>query len=477
MKKQILFSFSAALLLFMGSCSSEDLNNNESTADSPAKTNRLSAAKFAGDGIYDVLGHGFNAAGEYANANSAGFKVIDIERFKNEQAARLLSENTNTQQYIEEYGENAETYSKMVSTKVDVTAGIPLFKKTISVGFNSAVTTNHKFDAKYIYGSYNLIIKQKRLRFNATTDMLADYVTPEFTQDLQTKTPQQIVEDYGTHVMVDIYTGAKMDIMFQSETTNESRDRAARIGVKVGVKSIFDVDVTNDVNTSESSMNYSKKLSYRTRGGDPSKGLVGELNLDQNTPKINIANWQSSSTASNSVLVEFGNNGLVPIYNLVKDVVKKAQLKAYVDQYLIDNQISLEYNTTMLYGYQNQADSNHYFTFNTNLQPSSYWTNEGPTFKVFQYKAPDTVPIYCYKSTSGADHYFTQASTLQPSSYWNVYMGVAFYAYKTPGAGRIPVYSYKAKNGSDHYLSVSPNLGPVNYWSIREGIAFYIPAN
>ena len=76
--------------------------------------------------------------------------------------------------------------------------------------------------------------------------------------------------------------------MFQSETTNESRDRAARIGVKVGVKSIFDVDVTNDVNTSESSMNYSKKLSYRTRGGDPSKGLVGELNLDQDAPKLTL---------------------------------------------------------------------------------------------------------------------------------------------------------------------------------------------
>jgi len=65
----------------------------------------------------------------------------------------------------------------MISTKVDVTAGIPLFKKTLSVGFNSAVTTNHKFDAKYIYGSYNLLIKQRRLRFNATTDMLADYIT------------------------------------------------------------------------------------------------------------------------------------------------------------------------------------------------------------------------------------------------------------------------------------------------------------
>ena len=36
--------------------------------------------------------------------------------------------------------------------------------------------------------------------------MLADYITPEFAQDLQVKSPQQIVQDYGTHVMVDIYT-------------------------------------------------------------------------------------------------------------------------------------------------------------------------------------------------------------------------------------------------------------------------------
>ncbi|WP_374465519.1 MAC/perforin domain-containing protein [Chryseobacterium sp.] len=343
----------------MSSCSSEDLNP-EVTPENSAKTNRLSAAKFAGDGIYDVLGHGYNVAGEYANATAAGFKVIDIDRFKVEQASRLISENTFSQEYTEEYGENAESYSKMVSTKVNATAGIPLFKKTLSVGFNSAVTTNNKFEGKYIYGSYNLTIKQKRVRFNATTDMLGDYLTPEFAQDLQTKTPQQIVQDYGTHVAVDIYTGAKLDVLFQAETRSQSRDRAARIGVKVGMKDIFDVDVTNDVNTSESSMNYSKKLAYKTRGGDPSKGLVGDLNLDQTNPKINISNWQNRSNASNSVLVDFGNNGLVIIYDLVKDAAKKAQLKAYVDQYLIDNKVYMEFNTIPIYRYYNGLD--HYYT-------------------------------------------------------------------------------------------------------------------
>jgi hypothetical protein len=474
-KKQFSFCISAILLLFVASCSTEELNN-EATPENLNNLSRSAAGKTAGDGVYDVLGHGFNATGEYANANSAGFQVIDIAKLKAEQPARLVAENVATQEYKEEYGENAESYSKMVSTKVGVTAGFPLFKKILSASFNLSVTNNNKFDAKYIYGSYNLTIKQKRLRFNSTADALSNYLTPEFTQDLQTKTPQQIVNDYGTHVLMDIYTGAKMDILFQSETNNENREYAARVGVKVGVAAIFDANVDNDVNTSSSTKNYSKKLSYKTRGGDPSKGLMGELNLEQGNPKINFANWQNSSTPNNSVLVDFANNGLFLIYDFVKDPAKKAQLKAYVDQYLIDNQAALDFTTSMLYGYKNDASSDHYFSFETNLQPSSYWTNEGPTFRVFKYKAPNTVPIYAYKSTSGTEHYFSKNSTIQPTSYWNEYMGIAFYAYKESGAGRVAIYNYKARNTGDHYLSTSPNLGPSSYW-VNEGIEFYAPVN
>ena len=462
MKKQISLGIGAFLMLFMTSCSTEELNN-EVLSSNPEKSGKALSGKFAGDGIYDVLGHGIDAAGEYANANSSGFKVVDIDRFKIEQEARLISENTFSQEFLEEYGENAETYSKMVSTKVGATANVPLFKKSISVAFNSAVTTNNKFDAKYIYGSYNLTIKQKRLRFNATNDMLGDYLTPEFTQDLQTKTPQQIVQDYGTHVAVDIYTGAKMDIIFQSETTNTNRERAARIGVKVGMEKIFDVDVNNDVNTSESNRNYSRKLSYKTRGGDPSKGLVGELNLDQSNPKINIANWQSSSTPSNAVLVDFGNNGLVLIYDLVKDPVKKAQLKAYVDQYLIDNKVYLEYKTIPIYRYYN-AHGDHYYN-QSSVAPSGYHS-EGIEFYAFPFQVPNSVPIYQYYNTSSGDHYYTQ-SLATPSGY--ISEGIAFYAHSTQVVNSVPIYMYYNRYG-DHFYTKSAST-PAGYRP--EGIWFY----
>lgn len=474
MKKQILFCFSSLLMLLLASCSSEELNNE--VTENLKKSERSVAGKSAGDGIYDVLGHGYNAAGEYANSNSAGFKVIDVNRFQAEQPGRLITENIFSQEYIEEYGENAEAYSKMVSTKVDVTAGFKLFGQSIKAGFNSSVTNTNKFDAKYIYGSYNLVIKQRRLRFNALPDMLGDYLTSEFIQDLQTKTPQQIVQDYGTHVTLDIYTGAKMDLMFQSETTNQDRERAARIGVKVGVGSIFDINVTNDVNTTESNKNYSRKLSYRTRGGDPSKGLVGEVNLEQTNPKINISNWQNSSTPSNSVLVDFGNKGLILIYDLVKDPTKKAQLKSYVDQYLIDNKVDLDYITN-IYSYWNSISKDHYYTpkYANNIGD---WNYERISFKAPSKQIDDAVAIYSYWNDTDYDHYYTtvNAATVGGGKWKSD--GILFYAYSYQKGGTVPIYQYWNATDKDHYYSVDnlPTAGGGKW--INEGIAFYAyPAN
>ncbi len=303
-----------------------------------------------------------------------------------------------------------------------------------------------------------------------------DYLTSEFIQDLQTKTPQQIVQDYGTHVTLDIYTGAKMDLMFQSETTNQDRERAARIGVKVGVGSIFDINVTNDVNTTESNKNYSRKLSYRTRGGDPSKGLVGEVNLEQTNPKINISNWQNSSTPSNSVLVDFGNKGLILIYDLVKDPTKKAQLKSYVDQYLIDNKVNLDYITN-IYSYWNSISKDHYYTpkYANNIGD---WNYERISFKAPSKQIDDAVAIYSYWNDTDYDHYYTtvNAATVGGGKWKSD--GILFYAYSYQKGGTVPIYQYWNATDKDHYYSVDnlPTAGGGKW--INEGIAFYAyPAN
>lgn len=462
-------AFIAFTSMFFFSCNNrEDITSKDGNLTANSALNKqsikpLNKAIFYAS--YNYLGSGYDVTQDYANENSTGNQIIDIDKFKADFPTRVLTEYPLSQGYLEEYGENAETYSKKVTSKVDVGFSLPLFKSTLTSSFSSTTSSSNKFDGKYIYGSYDLTIKQKRFRFNSTSDILKNYLTDDFKQDLLMLTPQQLVQFYGTHVLLDIYTGAKMDIKFQSETSNQNREYASRVGIKTGIKDIFNVDISNDVDISSSSMNYSKKLSYRTRGGDPAKGLVGDLNLDQTNPKINISNWQNSSNADNSVLVDFGQNGLTLIYNLISEPIKKAQVKAYVDKYLVDNQVNLEYIPVPVYSYYSGQDRDHYFNISSTT-PYNY-ANEGEAFKALSYKSTNAVAVYGYYSSNDKDHYYTR-SPVTPNQY--VAEGVFFYAYQTQIAGTVPIYGYYSSSDKDHFLSKS-SITPSNY--VSEGVAFY----
>lgn len=284
-------------------------------------------------GKYNALGYGYNVLGEYANENSTTLKIIDTDKFKSEHHQRLSEENVLSHEYTENYGEDAAAYLKMISKKVSATQQFRVYGKTIP--FSSAILSNKKYDPRFIYGNYNYIVKQKRFRLNESNELLSNYLTSNFSKDLEEKTAEQIVQKYGTHVAVDIYTGSIIDMIFQAKTTNSDRENAARIGVKT----VAGTD--NEIDTQSASKNYEKKLFYKTRGGDKSLAIAGIFNLEKITPTINFYNWQSTSTIENAVLVDFGDNGLIFLYDLVKNPAKKAELKLYIDQYINENQVVL----------------------------------------------------------------------------------------------------------------------------------------
>jgi hypothetical protein len=338
MKKSALISFCFLATLSLLSCSADGINLEEN-AESYSHTSLPISENSKQFGYYDALGYGYNVTGEHANSGATGLKVIDTDKFKSEQPSRLDEGTILSQEYTEEYGKDAAAYSKVLSAKVTATQLLRMYGKSISSPFTSALSGKN-FNPEYIYGNYNVTIKQKRYRFNATVDLLSNYVTSNFSQDIQSKTPEQIVNEYGTHIATDIYTGAKIDIFFQAKTTNPDRERAARIGVKTAAGTISTAGA-NDIDALEAAKNYDKKLYYRTRGGNTSEAMAGIFSFTQQKPKIDISKWQSTSTKENSVLVDFGSNGLIIIYDLVKDPVKKAELKLYVDEYLAKNQVIL----------------------------------------------------------------------------------------------------------------------------------------
>lgn len=336
-KLYLLLSF--FLFSFVISCTS-DLNDELPTEIKAGNTKDWDHVQLSTEeppkqfGNYNSLGYGYNILGSYANENSTTLQIIDIAKFKSDNNNHLNETIVLSNAYTENYGADAADYSKKLSLRVAATKQFKLFGNTIP--FSTAVLNNNKYDPSFIYGDYTHMIKQKRFRFNATPIFLSNYLTTEFSNDVEEKTAEQIVEKYGTHVAVDIYTGSVIDVIFQAKTTNPDRERAARAGVRT-----FAESSANQIDVEDAKNNYDKKLFYKTRGGDKNLAMSGIYNLRKGAPQINFSNWQSTSTAENSVLVDFGHNGLVILYDLIENPVKKAKLKIYIDQYINDQQVSL----------------------------------------------------------------------------------------------------------------------------------------
>ena len=423
----------------------------------------------AGDGIYDLLGFGYNVTKEYANSNSAGAKVIDLNTFKADYPARLNVGFPNTQEYKEEYGSNAEQYSKKISNTVEITATFPLFKKALSVGFSSSVTSSGKFESKYVWANYDKVIHLKHVWLNADISLLQNYLTPEFISDVNSNlvSPQVLVQRYGTHILLDIYTGGRLNVMFQSETVNSDKEYAARIGVKAGIEGVFGITVNNSVNTTNSYQNFNRKLYYSTRGGNPIYGFNNVINLDQTIQPLDITNWQNSISLSNANLVDFGSNGgMIYLYDLITDPVKKAIVKNYITQYLINNYVYLEYVSIPIYRYFSPYSGDHFYT-KSNVTPQ-YYNFEGVEFNAFAQPVPNTVPIYRFYNPNSGDHFY-QTSINVPYGY--NFEGIEFYAFNSQINNTVPIHKYYHPSRGVHYYQ-RVNSGFIPGY-VYEGVAFY----
>lgn len=352
MKKNILNIVNLLVLLFLYSCSNEQPNeanqNTSSTAEvikPPTSSTEMNpptikSASFE-IGPYGGLGYGYDVTGEYANALSSRHQVINITQFVKDEPNRFDDGKVFSSEYSHMYAENAMVFSDYLSRRLEITNGKNMFGKTLSANFSNSMTNNNKFEAKYVYAKAYHTIRYTRFRINPGVDQLLNYLTPEFLKSIDSKTPQQIVNEYGTHVMVDIYTGAKFEALYQAETTDPDREQATSEGIDLAMRAIFSA-LPLSFDNPEANKNFNQRLSFRTIGGDPSKSLIGYLNLDQPNPKIDTSNWLNTVDENNSYLVDFDDNGLIYLYDLVADPTKKAALKAYINQYLIDNKVTLK---------------------------------------------------------------------------------------------------------------------------------------
>lgn len=322
-----------AFAIILSGCKKSEVKN--SGASLKQDSNKTESA---GDKLYDVLGYGYDVTGRFANSESSRLQVLDIVKFVAEDPGSY-SPNTHVEEFFDyTIGENASSYTRELAQKYTATTGfLGLFKGEANTAFNS----KNSFSSKFAYASVSKIIKQKSMKLYSTISNLRDnYTTAKFRSDVALLSPAELVQRYGTHALTDITLGAKFDINYSTKTYSSNRSESVKAGLVLsGMFKTFGMTADVDVKKEEANSNYNQSLNYNSVGGDGTKGIIGNIALDNSTIKLSIADWQSTCNSENIALVKIGKDGLVALDQLINDPVKSEAVRIYIKNYLEDNKV------------------------------------------------------------------------------------------------------------------------------------------
>ncbi|QMV67802.1 hypothetical protein HS960_09120 [Sphingobacterium paramultivorum] len=317
----------------------------------------------AGDKDLDLLGHGYNALGRFANEQEGKGLVIDVKKIRSEQANRIEVGTLSYQNFNVNSAEDSRTYIKNILTKINIDTKYLLFSSTLRSTFTDYDST----ETTYSYASVDKLVITKKLAIIMGLDEIkSNYLSANFLSDCETMSPQDIIKYYGTHVLRDITLGGKISATYRSQISSSDKKHKVEIGVKAGVFKVFGLGMSvgggTNINESELTENKNQTLTYSAVGGNPSINIAGTVNLapGTTTPTIDLTAWQNSVDLDNSHLIDIAQDGLIPIYELVPGY-KGVLVKEYFMKNINKLKLGLDYFNVGDFIYQNNWIDGKYF--------------------------------------------------------------------------------------------------------------------
>jgi len=234
----------------------------------------------------------------------SGYYVKDTESFRDTKTSYVV-------------GETMSEYAEQMSSHVGASGRIGLFSASVSVDYSSSssMSSNDSF-AKCI----STLIKTKEYLDNAPlADLRAEYLEDNFKTNWlmnNSKTPDEVFNEYGTHILLAAYLGGRMDMSYQYH--NESHESASQIEVKIRASYAF-ASGNADYSKEQTAKSFSSNSTYTisTQGGSVGLNLTNLENA-----ALNYGSWASSveDTSKNS-LIKAGNfdktSEIIPIWELI----------------------------------------------------------------------------------------------------------------------------------------------------------------
>ncbi len=287
---------------------------------------------------YYMLGYGYDATGKYAHPSSVRNKVIDIDKYAESPYSSIefhRSTSSGMEMFIE--GTPSECIEWMGEKAGFSAQEIRKYKNLFRGTFHSPFANDSSFpdlayeyfgasDLFVLYHIYFLYMDYTQKRFQS------QFLTDTFKADIEILSAEEILKKYGTHILSKIKLGQRMDYLyrFAGDDNNNSYN-----WFLYNMPRYFS-HVPSAIGSKPGKNPPLKENMYIE--------VVDGVRHDSNAWMIDITNYQGQRiefhgwdtiTEDQITLVAFRNeDGLIPIYEMVADPDKKAELIQAYEKYL-----------------------------------------------------------------------------------------------------------------------------------------------
>ena len=165
-----------------------------------------------------------------------------------------------------------------------------------------------------------------------------NYVTSDFKKDVVALTANALVAKYGTHVLANVFEGTKFEVLYRFKSDNLFDEYLAKAYFQERMKEYvggIPMYINTDIKAVTKKIKTDEQFIYNSIGSR--KKLCGVItSTDYNPDSITLdVNEVFKTGVYKPQFIAIGENGIIPIYDLISDETKKQEVKAYIEKYLI----------------------------------------------------------------------------------------------------------------------------------------------
>lgn len=274
--------------------------------------------------VSTVLGRGYDVFEEYANPEFIKSTILDFDALENAGMIERTSLEQTTYQTVS--GTTSSSYQEDMGLTADLEGSYKFFSGSLGSSFTSSTLSN----VNNQYATVQVRVRKNMYAVKNRTDpsILKNYLDSDFKERLNDVDydPDDLFDNYGTHVMVGVITGARYDYNLAATQSSSNTGQSITAYAQANFAYTFGSAAASS-SYSYDSATYeafsSSETSVSAVGGN-SAVAAGEDGLNA---------WIDSINDDTVVFSDYAaSDGLVPVWALCDDTIRAASIEtAYAD--------------------------------------------------------------------------------------------------------------------------------------------------